>query len=260
MDRKDPKELVKNVWKAKNNITKPSRDIDVDQVFNSLTSLFSAGSSYYFLFDWSSLKMQKVSSNIKSVLGISKEDFSLQYVLENLHPVDIEKFHEKENIGFDFLINFLDSKELPFYKVVYLLRIKSSSGTYKMILQQSRTVNVSKEGKVQQILCIHSDVTNLNIPMDYSISFIGDGDRPSYLSVPTNPPYTFAENCEELKFSKREIEIIGEMAKGKTSKEIALDLHISYHTVMTHRKNIYAKSNSNSLSELFTNCIRNGII
>lgn len=259
MDEK-AKRLVRTVWETKNKINDPSEEVRLDNIFDSISSLFSAGISYYFLFAWGTYKMQKVSKNIKEILGIDPGDFSLQYALDNLYPEDLEKFHEKENVGFDFLINFLKPEDLPYYKVVYLLRIKALSGGYKMILQQSRTVNVSNDGKVQQILCIHSDITNLDIPMDHTISFIGDGDRPSYYSVPTKPPYTFNENCDSLKFSKREKEIIKEMAKGETSGEIGAKLHISPHTVKTHRKNIYKKTNSHSMPELITNCIRNGII
>ncbi len=48
-------------------------------------------------------------------------------------------------------------------------------------------------------------------------------------------------SCDPIKLSAREIDIIREIAKGKTNKQIAEDQYLSAHTVMTHRKNIMQK-------------------
>jgi DNA-binding NarL/FixJ family response regulator len=57
-----------------------------------------------------------------------------------------------------------------------------------------------------------------------------------------------------------EIEIVRYIAEGFTTKQIAVHKHISYHTVMTHRKNIFRKLNVNNASELVMYAIRAGII
>jgi DNA-binding NarL/FixJ family response regulator len=57
-----------------------------------------------------------------------------------------------------------------------------------------------------------------------------------------------------------ETEIVKCIAEGLTTKQIALHKHISYHTVMTHRKNIFRKLNVNNASELVMFAIRAGII
>lgn len=48
------------------------------------------------------------------------------------------------------------------------------------------------------------------------------------------------------KLTKREIEIIEQISKGKCSKEIANKLFISVRTVETHRKNIKNKLGMNN--------------
>ena len=41
--------------------------------------------------------------------------------------------------------------------------------------------------------------------------------------------------------TKREIDVWGELSKGKTNKEIAKSLFISVNTVKTHLKSLYSK-------------------
>ncbi|MDG1332301.1 MAG: response regulator transcription factor [Crocinitomicaceae bacterium] len=64
----------------------------------------------------------------------------------------------------------------------------------------------------------------------------------------------------EYKLSEREIEIIGLVAEGLTSKEIAQRLFISEHTVKTHRKNIFRKLQVKDTDELIQFALNEGIL
>jgi DNA-binding NarL/FixJ family response regulator len=66
------------------------------------------------------------------------------------------------------------------------------------------------------------------------------------------------EKSGRLTFS--EIEIVKLIANGLTAKEIALKRHISFHTVNTHRKNIFRKLGVSSSSELIMSAIKAGWI
>lgn len=68
------------------------------------------------------------------------------------------------------------------------------------------------------------------------------------------------KNIESFLFSNRELEIIMHIAKGDTTKEIANKLFISFHTVNTHRKNIFKKLNIHNSSQLVAYAIKNGIL
>jgi DNA-binding NarL/FixJ family response regulator len=57
-----------------------------------------------------------------------------------------------------------------------------------------------------------------------------------------------------------EIEIVRLIADGMTTKEIAAHKFISYHTVMSHRKNIFRKLGVTSVSELIMYAIKAGWI
>lgn len=52
------------------------------------------------------------------------------------------------------------------------------------------------------------------------------------------------------KLTKRENEIVAHVLKGKSSAEIAKELQLSFHTVRTHRKNIFTKLNCHNMIDL----------
>lgn len=53
-------------------------------------------------------------------------------------------------------------------------------------------------------------------------------------------------------FTPREREVLGEIASGRTTREVAARLYISEHTVRDHIKSILAKSGSCSRGELIS--------
>jgi DNA-binding NarL/FixJ family response regulator len=68
------------------------------------------------------------------------------------------------------------------------------------------------------------------------------------------------DDCSATNLTLREMDITRLIAEGKTSKEIANQLHISQHTVQTHRKNIMRKLKVNSVSELTLYAVNTGLI
>ena len=65
---------------------------------------------------------------------------------------------------------------------------------------------------------------------------------------------------ETGKLTLSEIEIVRLIAQGLTTKEIALHKHLSFHTIITHRKNIFRKLAISNQSELIMYAMRAGII
>lgn len=65
---------------------------------------------------------------------------------------------------------------------------------------------------------------------------------------------------KKLDLSEREIEVLIELLKGSTNKEAAESLNIVASTVDFHRRRIYAKTNTDNMSDLTKYAIKNGII
>jgi len=68
------------------------------------------------------------------------------------------------------------------------------------------------------------------------------------------------DECLPTELSIREVEVVKWTASGLNAREIADKLHLSHHTVYTHRKNVMKKLALNSVSELTLYAVKTGII
>ena len=65
---------------------------------------------------------------------------------------------------------------------------------------------------------------------------------------------------EKVKLTKTETEILKDIALGMTTKEIAEKRYSSFHTVNTHRKNIFRKLKVNNVHEATKYALRAGLV
>ena len=65
---------------------------------------------------------------------------------------------------------------------------------------------------------------------------------------------------DDVELSKRETDVLIAVAKGMMNKEIADQMNISIHTVITHRKNITRKTGIKSVSGLTVYALLNNLI
>lgn len=65
---------------------------------------------------------------------------------------------------------------------------------------------------------------------------------------------------EKVNLTKTETEILKDIALGMTTKEIAEKRFSSFHTVNTHRKNIFRKLNVNNVHEATKYALRAGLV
>lgn len=225
------------------------------EITNQVADLFSVGSFYYYVLNFENLSVEIVHQGTRDVLGIEPNQFTFQKEIDIMHPDDLTKFHEKELASFNFLLNKIPVEDILLYKVVYMLRLKHTDGHYKTILHQAKVLNVSKEGKIQKALVIHTNVSPLNIPFNHNVSIMSN-NKPSYHAIDLN----FVMIDFKVLFTKKELEIIIQLAKGENFKEIATHFFVSPHTIKTHRKNILKKSGCKNTAELIAKCIHEGVI
>jgi DNA-binding NarL/FixJ family response regulator len=69
-----------------------------------------------------------------------------------------------------------------------------------------------------------------------------------------------SQNLQQGILTSSEQMVLREIALGKTTKEIAYEHNVSFHTINTHRKNIFHKLEVNNLHEATKYALRAGII
>ncbi len=250
-----------DVWEVQNKILLPANKKPLIKIIDQVAALFSAGNTYYFVLNFETYRMDYVSEGTKTILGIESDEFTLEKFLDCLNPEDLEKLHEKESASLNFKLNKIPEEDILKYKTVYLLRVNLKDGTQKTLLHQSKVLNLSNDGKVFQVMSIHTDITYLHSPIDHKISFISsDNKLPSYYSLNTGDSFNLKETKDKFALTPREKQILKKISEGKSVIEIADKLYVSVHTINTHRRNILRKTDCKNMTQLITNCIRCGII
>lgn len=114
-----------------------------------------------------------------------------------------------------------------------------------------------------KIVCINENgnQTDFDERCECSLSIMDPSSRIGYLLK----PYLHFEDIEDDNktphfLTEREIEVVKLVAIGKTNKEIAAELFISFHTVISHRKNITEKLGIKSISGLTVYAVLNKLI
>ena len=258
MKKTDVENILK-VWEKDNTILKPSKAKSEMEIVDQISSTFAGGSFYYYFLNFASLEMEYVDSGIRNVLGIEPDEFQLDTFFNCMHPEDLQAMHLKEQEAVNFLFKTIPSEDIILYKVVYLMRLRHSSGVYKTILHQSQATNISLDGKVQQVISVHTDISYLPIPFDHKVSFISNV-RPSYYSIIPDISMELIDNSLGRLFTAKELQLLKMLSEGNDYKQIAKKLGVSPHTVNTHKKNVLKKTHSNTITELIAKCIREGIV
>jgi len=78
--------------------------------------------------------------------------------------------------------------------------------------------------------------------------------------IPAEVARSLANRSLREELSPREVQVLRELARGGSNKEIAAVLHITEHTVKAHLKNILAKLPARDLNEAVTLALQRGII
>lgn len=223
------------------------------ELYKKILDIVQVGPSYYFIFSPSNQRIEFTSHSIENVLGITSQDFTLDYILTNTHLDDLNNMADFETAVVSF------KKQLPLeklmkYKSRYNYRLKKNKGDYVHILQQSVTIEADEEGKIIRNLIIHTDISEISDFRNMKLSFIGLENEPSFHDVKLQKKFSASKEV----FSQRELEILKLVVQGMNSNAIAEHVCRSVHTIRNHRKNILEKSGCRNVQELLVKSVREG--
>lgn len=243
------KKLVLNqatkIWKEIGHYKKPQKlELEIE-IYKKMLNLFQVGDYCYFIFSPPQMRIEYTNESITKLLGYTAEEFTLEKFLELIHPDDLQNYLNFEATITDFWKS-LPAEKVFNYKTRYDFRIRCKDGTVKRLLQQVAVIQSDEEGAVLRTFVIFTDITDLKESNKMVLSIMGLNGEPSYIDI--QPVQTLVPYKSML--TKREKEIFQLMAQDCASTDIAKMLNISLHTVATHRKNIFRKTNTKSVLQL----------
>jgi DNA-binding NarL/FixJ family response regulator len=182
-----------------------------------------------------------------SVVGVVNNRIELELILEKNHQALL--LIDYYMINFESIIDFKNLM-LKFPEVSVLIAINSITKPDFIELTKWSFKNIIYKTADQDEFLSAIDSTLKG--RKYFSSEILD------LMIDLNADKQTGEETKSLTSS--EIEIVRLISQGLTTKEIAMKKHVSFHTVNTHRKNIFRKLNVSNVSELVMNAIKLGWI
>ena len=254
-------DLLHSVWNSsKEYISKNEvalEGLNLDELTNTL---FTNGPCYYFVVDFSNMKINYMSPSVKEIHGFNPEDVMFQDILNETHPDDMAFVARAEAAAWDIVFNKIGRALNKKYKISYCFRLKTRDGSYQLMHHQCLILTTDEEGNVCKALNIHTNINHLTTHNNYKVSAISMCGEPSYMDIPLISCEEKFFTSQQLLFTKRETQLIRLMAAGLTSAAIADQLFISIHTVNSHRKKIMQKSGCKSVAQLVIKCVTEGII
>lgn len=260
-------EEVLNLWKQP--FLGERNDINPyphSEQLKKLAGLFSPGPHYHYILDLPNLHMEYVSEGTREVLGIPPEKVNLELLIERLVPEEREAMAKKEAVVIDFFCNYLAPEEVSSYKSSYFCSIRDINDKPHKICHQAIPLTLTDNYQPKHVMVVQTDVSHLILNYNNSLNFQNLGKGKSYFNVPYADGVFKPNATQEIQlepfeaFTEREIEVIRKIAEGLKTGEIAEQMHISIHTLRTHRRNILAKSGYKNIHELVAQCLLAGVI
>lgn len=233
------------IWKEIGHHKKPE-ELKVEiEIYKKMLNLFQVGDYCYFIFSPPEMRMEYTNTSITKLLGYQPEEFTLEKFLEMIHPDDLTTYLNFEATITEFWKNLPPEKVFK-YKTRYDFRIRCKNEQYKRLLQQVAVIQSDESGAVLRTFVIFTDITDLKQTNKMVLSIIGLEGEPSYIDI--QPVEALIPHKSIL--TKREKEVFQLLIEEHQSVEIAEMLNISLNTVRSHRKNIFKKTNTNSVLQL----------
>jgi DNA-binding CsgD family transcriptional regulator len=199
------------------------------------------------IFDLYQKKHVYLSKQFETVFGQdlekAAEEVTTRYSDSFIHPDDFVEMLRAGNYYMKLLIS-LPPEKCKHYKMVRDYRMMHKDGHYVRVIEQMANLELDRVGNPWLGLCILdlSPDSNIELPFRSRAIDLETGEMFHF------PPIT-EENTEKPNLTRREKEILGLIAKGLISKEIADKLFISVNTVNTHRQRILEKLDAGNSME-----------
>lgn len=207
------------------------------------------------IFDVFQKKYVFIRNRFRNILSYDEKqglEQGYNYFISLMPPDDAVFSIDTSLRSLEFMLNVPPSERKD-YKTIFEFRLRNKEGNYIKFIQQVVNLELDLKGNMWLILIL----MDLN-PLQHK-------DKPlmrTLINLRDKKTYLFNDVPDERSnlLSKREIEILGLIAKGMASRDIADHLFLSINTVNNHRQKIIEKMDVSNTSEALIYAGKLGII
>src|SRR5690606_24234186 len=105
------------------------------ELYKKLMNIFQVGDYYYMVFNPPEMKIEYTCQSITEIIGYEPEEFTLDLLMQIIHPDDLPYFLDFEATVTRFWGELPPEKVMK-YKSRYDYRVKKRNGEFIRILQQ----------------------------------------------------------------------------------------------------------------------------
>ncbi len=214
-----------------------------------LDAYWPYSSTFFCITNTQDLSFEYISKNMNACLGLDKAQLQqrgMRYFWSRIHPDDIEPWLKALNELMEFTLDAIPEGKRKRMSYTWNFRFKNAQDKYVNIVQNTTPLELDLSMKPIMGLA-HYTVLDPKIKLNITATAKLLNDNDEYETKYFN---NFSQKLLTGGISNRERDIIRLLLLNQSSKEIALKLNISSHTVDTHRRNILKKLKIASTGEL----------
>lgn len=206
----------------------------MDQISNSSVALF----------DMSLLRYVYITEKFRFLIGLDRDsalEEGMNYFFQYMNPDDKEMFFHTSLSAFDYLRGKKE-EEKKLYKTSQDFRIQRGDGLPVRLVQQIIALELNRQGQIWLVLIVtdKSPINDPELPGQRYMEHISSGNRVLFGNE---------QPCSKSPITKRELEILGLISRGFSSRNVAEYLSLSVATVNNHRQHILEKMNVTNTAE-----------
>jgi DNA-binding CsgD family transcriptional regulator/PAS domain-containing protein len=213
---------------------------------------------FFYITDLRHFNNVYIHKNLNLILGYEPDYFkSMENVYSLIHPEDRDfvMAFSKKIITHSREVRNIPSVQQDPLKISFSIdfRIRKSSGQFIRVNRVTSCIKLDRKGNVVYAISVYTDIDRLKKSNHISCSW--SGDESGLFSVDD-----LIKEYSHSIFSDREVEILKNLAEGRKGKEISVNLRISRHTVISHRRKMLQKAQVKNTPELIHFAVSKGII
>ena len=217
--------------------------------------------SFFFVIEPCNNKYHFMGKQQEIVCGYSNEEIltrGLDFLFECVHPSEVGVLIDRIYPDIANCMAKISKKtDIKRTFTQFNYRFKTKGGNYINLLEHLYVLETDQEGKPALFLGNIITLENTKVlPLRLTMKIMSENDLMKTI-------FSTIYNSKETVFANvtpREMDIMRNLALGKTSKQIGKELFISSHTVDTHRRSLLKKLNCNSVVELTRLAFQNGLL